>query len=272
MFNTLFFQPLYNLLVILYHALGDNLGLAIIAIALVSRLVTLPLTLRQTKMTEKSREMSEKMKEVKKKYKNDKEKQQQEMMKIQSEYLPAQISGCLPLIVQFIFLIYIYKVIRSLISDPSSFNNVAYSFVPKFPENYVVNDSFLSGLIHLKETPTSVGTDDVLNFIPYLILVLAVGLTQFVSMKLMSAKQNTKKLEKEKEEKKKSDDTPDDFAEIMQQSTKQAMMLMPIMIMFGALSFPAGLSLYWSAQSIFMIIQQISVRFLPKNKEKVASN
>jgi YidC/Oxa1 family membrane protein insertase len=191
-------------------------------------------------------------------------------MKIQSEYLPSQISGCLPLIVQFIFLIYIYKVIRSLISNPESFNNVAYSFVSKFPENYVVNDSFLSGLIHLKETPTSVGTDDILKFVPYIILVLLVGLTQFVSMKLMSAKQSAKKAEKE-EKKKKSDDAPDDFAEIMQQSTKQAMMLMPIMIMFGALSFPAGLSLYWSAQSIFMIIQQVSIKFLSKNKEKVVS-
>src|SRR5688572_17069963 len=141
-FNVLFYEPLYNALIILYRALGDDLGLAIIAIALLSRFIMIPLTIRQIKMAESSREFSEKMKEIKKKYKKNKEKQQEELMKLQSQYLPAQIGGCLPMIFQFIFFINIYRVIKNLIDEGTSgFNEVAYSFVDRFPSDYHIDSN-----------------------------------------------------------------------------------------------------------------------------------
>ena len=42
--NTILTYPILNIVTILYHLLWDNLGLAIIAIAIISRLALIPLT------------------------------------------------------------------------------------------------------------------------------------------------------------------------------------------------------------------------------------
>ena len=77
----------------------------------------------------------------------------------------------------------------------------------------------------------------------------------------MRKKDSDKDKKKDKKKKKKDDkNEPDDFGEIMQQSTEQAMMIMPFMLMFGAFSFPAGLSVYWVFQSVFLVIQQVFVK------------
>src|SRR5690348_2310189 len=99
-FTVLLYQPIYNLLVVFYRLFGNDLGLAIIAIALLMRLVLFPLTMRQTKMAETSREFNVKLKELREKYKDDKDKLNTEMAKLQSQYLPGQLNGCLSLILQ----------------------------------------------------------------------------------------------------------------------------------------------------------------------------
>ncbi len=71
----------------------------------------------------------------------------------------------------------------------------------------------------------------------WLIPILA-GLTQWYSTKLMSSNQ------------KMSDDAPG--ASMM----KQMNIMMPLMSVFFCFTFPAGIGIYWIAQSVFMIIQQ----------------
>ncbi len=267
-FNVLFYEPLYNALVILYRLFGNNLGLAIIGIAFISRFVMIPLTIKQIKMAESSREMNDKVKELKKKYKNDKEKLQQEMLKIQSEYLPGQLAGCLPMIFQLIFFINLYRVIRNLIDQGADgFNKVAYSFVDKFPTDYQIDDTFVDGVLELKKSASNFGFGST-DIIPYIILILLVGASQYGSMKIMMAMRKEKKGENKEEKKKKEDkDVPEDFAEILQQSTRQSMMLMPILIMFLSYSLPAGLGLYWISQSGFVIIQQFIVGKIKKDQK-----
>jgi len=70
---TLLYQPIFNLMVIFYRFFSENLGVAIILIALISRLITVPIIIRQRKSMIKSREFSEKMKGIKEKHKNNKE-------------------------------------------------------------------------------------------------------------------------------------------------------------------------------------------------------
>jgi YidC/Oxa1 family membrane protein insertase len=270
MFSTIFYEPLYNLIIVFYRLLDSNLGLSIIAIGILSRFVMIPLTLKQIKMAEKNKEFSARVKEVKHKYKNDKQRQQQEMMKLQQEYLPGQIAGCLPLILQFIVFIYIYQIIRGLIDKGvQGFNDVAYSFVSKFPEDYTVNTSFL-GLDLKKSASQADGSE----LIAYLGLVLLVGITQYLSTKiLMAIKDNKKEKEETKSKKKKDTKDPDDFAEIMQQSTKQAMMLMPILLMFISYNLPSGLSIYLITTSAFVILQQLFIeKFVKKDKKELEAD
>lgn len=269
-FTVLFYQPIYNAIVVLYRLFENDLGLAIIVIALLARLILLPFTVRQVKMAEMSREFSEKSKEIRKKHKKNKEKQQEELMKLQSEYLPAQISGCLPLIFQLIFFINLYSVIRNIVSKGGEgFNSIAYSFVPQFPEGKVFNTDFFG--IDLSTSANELSLSDT-KVIPYIVLVLLVGAMQFLSMKVMMNLRKSKNGNTQKPQKPKKKDTnsPDDFSEILEQSTRQTMFLLPAVFTFFAYSLPAGLSLYWTVQSSFVIIQQLFLHFFifkPKLEE-----
>lgn len=271
-FTVLFYQPLFNILVVFYRFFGGDLGLAIIFIALLSRLVTLPITLRQMKMMEVSKDLNAKMKAVKEKHKNDKELQNKELMKLQSEYLPAQLSGCLPLIIQFILLINIYHVISDLIiKGVVSFNAVAYSFVPQFDPNFSLNFSFLK-IINLNVKANEFQFSNP-SIIPYVVLIILVGISQYYSMKIsmnQTAARNAvpEKQEKEKKKKDSKEKPAEDFSEIMVQTNKQMMLLFPFMTMLIGFSFPAGLSLYWIVQSGFVIIQQFFVTKLKLRGQK----
>lgn len=269
-FEILFYQPIYNLIVVFYHLLSDNLGLAIIAIAIFSRAILIPVTRRQIKMAESSREFNEKSKAIKKKHKNNKEKQTEELLKLQQEYLPAQLGGCLPLIFQLIIFINIYSVIRNLIQEGASgFNEIAYSFVPKFTGE--VNVNFLGDLLDLKIAPNSAESS---NIFPYIVLLVLVGITQYASLKIMTGMRNRKKNEaldekKQKKQKNKKDNDPQDFGEIMQRSTQQAMLIFPFLLMFISYGLPAGLSIYLITTSSFVILQQSISYYIQRRKENI---
>ncbi len=251
--EILFYQPIYNLIVVFYRLLGDNLGLAVIAIAIVSRVAMIPLTSKQIKMAESSKEFQEKSKKIKKKFKN-KQKQQEELLKLQQEYLPAQLSGCLPLIIQFIIFIVIYNILSGIITGGiTSFNRVAYPFVPGFSEDYSVQSTFL-GLIDLKASPAAINQFP--NILPYLVLIVLVGVTQYFSFKIMTAARTTKKEEQKIQKKPKKKDDTEDFGEIMQRSSKQAATLMPILLTVISFNLPSGLSIYLITTSLFVILQQ----------------
>ena len=122
-FQILFYQPIFNILIIFYDLFKGNLGLAIIAVAVLSRLVTYPITKAQIKAAEKGKEFQKKFADVKKKYGKNKEKLNEEMAKLQAKYLPSQLSGCLPIIILIILLIQIRGGIVNLV-DKATFDNV----------------------------------------------------------------------------------------------------------------------------------------------------
>ena len=250
-FELLFYQPLYNVVIIFYHFLGDNLGLAIIAIAIVSRTILIPISLRQIKMAESSREFNEKAKKIREKYKKDKEKQTEELLRLQQEYLPAQLGGCLPLILQFIIFINIYTIIRNLISEgASSFNNIAYSFVEKITGEV---DTMFFTILDLKISPSSAEE----NVLFYLILIILVGITQYFSLKIFSGIRNKQNVVKEEKKSKKHKNQSEDFSEIMKRTTNQVMVVFPFLLMFISYGLPAGLSIYLITTSLFVILQQV---------------
>lgn len=216
-------------------------------------------------MSESSREFNDKANEIKKRFKNNKEKQNQELMKLQSEYLPKQLAGCLPLIFQFIFFINMYNVIRNIINEGAiGFNKVAYSFVPVFEEGYKIHTSFL-GIINLDESANQLSFTDP-KIIPYLVVIFLVGLSQYLSTKILMGARKQSDAKKEDNKKQKKANEPEDFSQIMEQSTKQAMFLLPIMIAFISYSLPSGLGIYWTAQSTFVIIQQFVTQKLSSRK------
>jgi membrane protein insertase Oxa1/YidC/SpoIIIJ len=427
-FRVLFYQPTFNILIVFYNFLGGNLGLAIVAIAVLSRLITYPITKAQIKSAVKGKDFQKKYDALKRKYKKNKEKLNEELAKLQAKYLPSQLGGCLPIIILIILLIQIRGGIRDLVDKGwHSFNEVAYvgslkkdedsikyeteeelelgehtlkvgvqtdggkslekeykfevvddeekrieeikdeelaksketrseerkaeeeklkeerasdiSIFSEFFAENVDNITISKFLIFTTESKTvylitsrkpgfefylrppsnqliesdetKIYLDDAevtekaeitrgelmnLDFIgidlskvaadfawsdpqiiPYAVLALLVGGSQYATSKILSGlrtpgkKDEKKRQEKKKPKKKAKDEEMPDMTEMMQATSKQMMLMFPILTIITSLGywggssiFPSGLSIFWTVQSLFVIIQNLVM-----NREKV---
>jgi YidC/Oxa1 family membrane protein insertase len=231
MFNTLAYQPIYNGLVFLYHLLGDNLGLAIIAVTLIIRFILLPLTLPAMRSAQKIKDLKPKLDELKQKHQGDKTALQQAQLKLYKENNINPAAGCLPYIVQLVVLIALYRVLI---------------------------DFFQNGQLN--------GADVDLNFYwmnlgqpdnTYLAPIIA-GITQLVLAVMILPGSDTaaEKAVASITPTKKDDKQAEDMSQMAQTMQQQMVFIMPAMTFFIALKFPSGLALYWVITTIFSIVQQ----------------
>jgi len=245
----LIYQPIYNILVGLYDIVGD-FGVAIIIMTIVIKSLLIPLSRKQIESQKEMQELQPKIKELQKKYKKDKEQLSKKTIALYKEHKVNPAAGCLPLIIQMIIFITMYRVIIN-ISDGDVLSvqiDQLYSFIPA-PE--VINGLFL-GIMQLSK--------------PNIILAALTAGAQFYQLKMMQTKDGKQNDEKKKE--KKDNDEPD-FASIMQ---KQMLYIIPLMTLFIGLTFPSGLSLYWFASTVFMIAQQWIIMRKEKTEEKLTTS
>ena len=96
-----------------------NIGLAIIIFTFVTKLLMMPLTVKQMKFTKLSTVMQPELQAIQKKYKNTKD--QNEMLKMQEEtkavyakYGTSPTGGCAQLLIQFPILLALYRIIQNI--------------------------------------------------------------------------------------------------------------------------------------------------------------
>jgi YidC/Oxa1 family membrane protein insertase len=232
-FHTLVFQPVYNLIIFLVDIFpGADFGLAIIVATVLIKFVFLPLSKKQIESQKQMAEIQPKIKEIQEKYKDDKERQSKEIMAFYKESGVNPLMGCLPLIVQIIFLIAIYRVILDI---------SASGFTPEDAELY----AFVGNPGALEQTFWGVDLAA-----PSIVFAILAAAGQFYQTKMLTAKQ---KKEPKPETNKKDEGKEPDFAGMMQ---KQMLYIGPFMTLFIGLQFPAALSLYWLVSTIFSIGQQ----------------
>lgn len=219
-------NPILNVLVALTHLLGGSFGWAIIALTVIVRLISWPLTKRQLNSTKAMQEMQPKIQELQKKYGKNQQKLQQEMMKL---YKEAGVNplGCLwPMLIQLPIWIALYQAIMSaLATTPESLLGLAQRLYSWDIANQAIPlaSSFL-------------GLD--LAGQGNIILAIIVGGTMWVQQKMTTAP----------------------TVDPRQQSTNRMMtLLMPLMFGFLTLMFPSGLALYWAASNIIGIVTQYFV-------------
>jgi YidC/Oxa1 family membrane protein insertase len=97
------------------HSLFKNYGLAIIGLALMVKLVTLPFQHKSLKSMEDMRRIQPLMKEIQEKYKDNPQKQQAELMKLYKEHNVNPLGGCLPMILQMPVFFALYPVLKNSI-------------------------------------------------------------------------------------------------------------------------------------------------------------
>ena len=252
-FNTILFYPFLNLLLSFYHILGDNFGLAIIAIAIITRLAMIPLTKKQTDMTKKMASLQPELQKLQKKYANNQQKLSEEQMKLYKKvgYNPI---GCIgTMIPQLIILSALYGVIKA-VSD-SNLEGI-YPFI----QNWIygsatpsIDTTFLWW--DLKESYNAISTATSkfsIEALPYFALALLVGLSQFLatdfSQKIQKHGINISKKKKNE---------PMSQQEMQEKTNKYMMAIFPVMTIFLAFSYSSALSIYWMVQSFALVIQYL---------------
>lgn len=221
-FNLILYQPLFNLLVFLYNVIpGQDVGVAIITLTLLTKILLYPLTKKTLKAQRDMQLLQPKIKEIQEKHKNDKTLQAQETMKLYQEHGINPLGGCLPLLIQLPLLIALFQVFRTGF-EIGTLETDLYSFV----ENPGILDPWFLGIVDLSEQ----------NFI----LALLAGVAQFFHTRLTSANQVMQK----------SKDGGSDMGQMMQ---KQMMIMMPILTVVISFSLPAALPFYWLANTLFSI-------------------
>jgi YidC/Oxa1 family membrane protein insertase len=95
------------------HKVIPNYGFAIVALTIIIKLITHPLTKTQFKSTAKMQKIQPEIKKIQQKYKDNPQKANQEVMKIYKEHNINMFGGCLPLLVQWPLLFVLFGALNN---------------------------------------------------------------------------------------------------------------------------------------------------------------
>jgi YidC/Oxa1 family membrane protein insertase len=250
-----------------FYALIPSFGVAIILLTLATRVLLLPLSIKQTRSMREMQKIQPQVKKLQQKHKGDRQKMNEEMMALYKEHSVNPFGGCLPLLLQFPVLIGLYRVIRQPLlylgySLPKGATqpvaNAVGGLASSVRDSALANDlldkalqvnHFLGlrldcslleaarGQGSLAIPGQACGTGNlVLSALPYVVLIGLMGYTTFFQQKQMQATR-----------------TPGD-----QQAQQMQMVgrVMPLILVVFGLQFPAALVLYWLTTNLWTIVQQ----------------
>ena len=261
----------------LFYSITGSYGIALILFTLVVKLVLLPFQLKSKKSMLRMNRMQGKIKDIQTRFANNKERQQQEMADLYAKEGINPMSGCLWSFIPFPILIALYYIIRtplryfmslseSVIKEIGTLaaslgytaaegtQQAAYeqiyltkfvhehwdAFAGKFDGLVNLDYNFLG--IDLAATPSSMFSQfphgGWAMFGLFLLPVIATALQflmTFVSMKSNGSSGN------------------------MNGSSKAMMYMMPLMTLWMGFILPGALSIYWSANAGFSVLQELTL-------------
>ena len=210
-----------------------NVGLCIILFTLVSKLILLPVTMKQQRSMKINQHMQPEINKITKKYRNKRDqasmmKQQEEMQKVYAKYGSSPTGGCLPTLIQFPIIMALYYVIRGV-----------NTYIPQIARDVQFKPNLFLGM-DLNSAPG-------FRLTPLLIIPVLSFIFQFLSAKTsMSTTQM-------------DDSTPGAGM------TKSMMYTMPLISVVFGFTLPAGLGLYWVASAAGRCVQQLAInKYLSK--------
>lgn len=225
--RTLFYKPIYNILIYLVAIVPDysNLGIAIILLTLLIKFALLGQNNKAIKSQQELQKVQPILNKIKTKYAGDQQKVAQETMKVWKEHKINPFGSCLPLFIQLPIMLALFYVVQDGLNiEENTF--LLYEFVRA---KEVTIDPLLFGIMDL--TTRNV-----------IVLPLLVGGMQYYQMNLITPKRDPKQ-----------DTSELDQAQMMGQTMKY---ILPIMIAFFTASMPAAVGLYWGTSTLFAIVQQ----------------
>jgi len=234
LYNLIIYIPLYNSLMGLMAVFPwIDIGVAIILLTIIVRLVLFPFSRQSIKTQIRMREIQPEIAALQKKYTN-KQEQTLKTMELYRQKGIRPLAGVLILFIQLPILLGLYYVFAKS-GLPTINTTILYPFV-HIP---TINMNFLG----------------VLDMSKMSILMAAIAaISQYIQLRFSLASQV-------------SSSDPNNPAAAM---SKQMRYIMPAMIFILAFRFPAAISLYWAVGNLFMLGQELFVRFHhERGKKKV---
>lgn len=234
MFHTLFYQPLYNALVVLSSLMpGGDIGLAVIVLTILVKVLLFPLFQKATETQMAIKKIEPEMERIKVTYKNDQETQTRKILELYRTNKVNPFSSILVLFIQIPIILALFWVFKgNFVFDPKEL----YSFV-SVPALHSIK---LFGLIDI--TTKSV------------ILAVLAGLTQYFQTALTLPPAAPKKSA--------VPNFKEDFARSMNLNLRY---FMPIFVAYIAWNLSSAIAIYWVTSNLFAIGQELYIRNKKKN-------
>ena len=208
-----------------------NWGVSIILMTIFIKLLMFPFTKKQSLGTLKMQEIQPKMQALQAKYKDNQPKLQEEMAKLYKDANYNPMSGCLPMLVQFLILFAMYNLFNNYFEFRGS------SFIPHWIEDLSSGDT-----VHTLKFDIPYFGNQV-RILPFIYLA-----SQLLFGKITGNGGTT--------------------APGTSQAQMQMMMyVMPILFFAMFYNAPAGLLLYWTVSNLFQMGQQIIINKIMKQKK-----
>lgn len=229
LFNTVLYEPIYNLLILFVGlAPWGDIGIAVIAVTLVVKVLTFPISLSVIKTQQAMKVIGPKLTDLKAKHKDNPQELTKEMMALYRHYKVNPFSSFILILIQIPILLALYFVFIHE-SLPQVDAAILYSFIP-VPD--AVQTMFL-GIFAMAGKS--------------IILALLAGATQAVqawySIPVPEGKPGASLAE--------------DFGRAM---TLQARYVIPVIIAFAAYATSGAVALYFITSNLFAIGQEVVVR------------
>lgn len=210
-------------------------GIAILLLTLISKVVTFPMMHSSTKKMNKMKDLQPKMNIIREKYKNNPRKMNEELMAMyRKEGVNPLDIGCLPMLLQMPIFIALFVVLKKAIELRG-----ASTFILPWVNDLSMPESLISLTGIFKNGLPMYGTS--IALMPILMAVI-----QYYQNKMT----------------------------IKDPNQKAMIYFMPIFMLVLFNNFPAGVVLYWTAQSGLALIQQIVTEKMKKdiNSGKLGKN
>ena len=246
MFDTFFYEPIYNLLVV-FLKLTPDIGVAIILTTLFIKLVLLPLNLKAQKGQYLMKELEGEFKNLKEKYGADQKVYAEKMMAIYKQKGINPFSSIFLLVIQ----IPIFFALYFVFNEPIKLDvNSIYAFL-EFPNNL---KELAFGFLNLSKNNIYIG--------------ILTGLTMFIySKRQVATNQRISEVFSAKGgpasggKNSSSTTSQESFADVFAKNMNfQMVYFFPIISGLAAAYLPAALGIYWATSNIINIFQDVYIK------------
>lgn len=244
-FKTIFYEPLYNILVLLLDVLPNgNIAWAVIILTIFVKVILMPLSTTALRTQLKMKQIQAELKEIQEKFKENRQKMGEEMLALYRKHKINPFSSIFLILIQLPIIISLYYIFAQS-GLPTINTEILYSFVP-VPS--LVDLHFL-GIFDLAEARN-------------LIFALVVGVGQFFQAKLLMENASMSSSSPKNDNGKPN--FQEDFLKGMQFQMK---FIFPVIAAVFSYFLPAVVGLYWIISSLSAILQEIFISKKIRGKE-----